>query len=76
MKIAALALLLAATPLAAAPLTIESVKAALKATTTMTADFSQTAANGTTWAIMRRLAERFIPKARIIHPYPNQRLPV
>jgi len=47
MKIIALALLLAATPLAAAPPTIDSVKAALKATTTMTADFSQTAANGT-----------------------------
>ncbi len=41
------ALLLAATPLAAAPLTIDTVKAALKATTTMTADFTQTAANGT-----------------------------
>jgi outer membrane lipoprotein-sorting protein len=52
MKIAALALLLAAalhaaTPLAAAPLTLDAVKAALQATTTMTADFSQTAANGT-----------------------------
>ncbi len=48
MKSIALALaVLAATPLAAAPLTIDSVKAALKATTTMTADFSQTAANGT-----------------------------
>jgi group II intron reverse transcriptase/maturase len=37
---------------------------------------SQTAAIGTTWVIMRRLAERYIPKARIIHPYPNQRLTV
>lgn len=47
MKLAAIALLFAAAPLAAAPLTIDSVKAAFKATTTMTANFSQTAANGT-----------------------------
>jgi len=41
-------LFLAAVPsLAAAPPTIDTVKATLKATTTMTADFSQTAANGT-----------------------------
>ena len=35
---------------------------------------SQTAAIGTTWTIMRRLAQRFLPRATIIHPYPNQRL--
>lgn len=35
---------------------------------------SQTASAGTTWEIMRQLADRFIPKAHIIHPYPNQRL--
>ncbi len=43
----ALAVLLAA-PLAAAPATIEDVRAALKATPTMTATFTQTAANGAT----------------------------
>jgi len=37
---------------------------------------SQTAARGTTWEIIRTLADRFIPKPRIIHPYPNQRLVV
>jgi hypothetical protein len=37
---------------------------------------SQTAARGTTWGVMRKLADRFIPKAHIIHPYPNQRLRV
>ena len=46
-RLAVAAFLLAATPAAAAPLTINSVKAALKATTTMTANFSQTATNGT-----------------------------
>lgn len=47
MKRLLIAALLAAAPAGAAPLTIDSVKAALKATTTMTADFSQTATNGT-----------------------------
>ena len=37
---------------------------------------SQMAVRGTTWQVMRNLAERFIPEARIIHPYPNQRLSV
>jgi outer membrane lipoprotein-sorting protein len=40
------AALLAAAPLAAAPATIDDVRASLKATTTMTAGFTQTAANG------------------------------
>jgi len=35
---------------------------------------SQTAHLGTTWAVMRELAAQFIPKATILHPYPNQRL--
>lgn len=35
---------------------------------------SQTAHAGTTWKVMRELAGQFIPKARILHPYPNQRL--
>ncbi|MBV8971099.1 MAG: outer membrane lipoprotein carrier protein LolA [Sphingomonadaceae bacterium] len=42
------ATLLAVAPLAAAPATIDDVRAALKATTTMTAGFRQTAANGAT----------------------------
>ncbi|MBF0244592.1 MAG: hypothetical protein HQL31_04910 [Planctomycetes bacterium] len=37
---------------------------------------SQTAARGTTWAIMRRLAERFVPRPKILRPYPNQRFVV
>lgn len=44
LKTFALAALIGAAPLAAAP--IDDVKAALAATTTMTADFTQTAANG------------------------------
>ena len=44
--IVALAALLAAAPVLAAPATIDDVRAALKATTTMTAGFTQTAANG------------------------------
>ena len=35
---------------------------------------SQKAKAGTTWPIMRQLAERFLPKACILHPYPNERL--
>lgn len=35
---------------------------------------SQTARTGTTWIIMRRLAERFLPHVTITHPYPNERL--
>ena len=35
---------------------------------------SQTARTGTTWIIMRRLADQFLPQVRIIHPYPNERL--
>lgn len=27
-----------------------------------------------TWARMQRLADRWLPKARIVHPYPNKRL--
>lgn len=46
MKYFAILTLVFAVPVAAEPLTIDSVRAALKATTTMTADFSQTAANG------------------------------
>ena len=38
--------LVAAAPLAAAPATLDDVRASLKATTTMTAAFTQTAANG------------------------------
>ena len=37
---------------------------------------SQTARTGTTWIIMRKLAERFLPPASILHPYPNERLRV
>jgi len=37
---------------------------------------SQTARAGTTWIIMRKLADTFLPPARILHPYPNQRLGV
>lgn len=37
---------------------------------------SQTGRRGTTWAVMRRIAARYIPKATILHPYPNQRLRV
>ena len=35
---------------------------------------SQTAARGTTWPIMRKLAQRYLPKPKILHQYPNQRL--
>ena len=35
---------------------------------------SQRAGSGTTWAIMRRLSERYLPPIRILHPYPNERL--
>ena len=34
---------------------------------------SQTAGRTIIWNYMRRLADRFIPPARILHPYPNQR---
>lgn len=44
----AIVVALAATPAFAAPATIDDVRASLKATTTMTAGFTQTAANGTT----------------------------
>jgi len=37
---------------------------------------SQKAARGTSWPAMRALAARFIPRATILHPYPNQRLRV
>ncbi len=37
---------------------------------------SQMAHRGTTWDVMRRIAARHIPKATIVHPYPNQRLRV
>jgi outer membrane lipoprotein-sorting protein len=43
---AVIAVLLAAAPLAAAPATLDDVRASLRATTTMTAAFTQTAANG------------------------------
>ncbi len=45
-RIAAAIALLAALPAAAAPATIDDVRASLRATTTMTAGFTQTAANG------------------------------
>jgi len=35
---------------------------------------SQTAHRGTTWVFMRKLADAFIPRAEILHPYPNERL--
>jgi group II intron reverse transcriptase/maturase len=35
---------------------------------------SQRAGSGTTWSIMRRLAERYLPPVRILHPYPSERL--
>ena len=35
---------------------------------------SQTARTGTTWIIMRRLADRYLPQVKILHPYPNERL--
>jgi len=35
---------------------------------------SQTARIGTTWAIMRRLTDTYLPPIKILHPYPNQRL--
>ncbi len=35
---------------------------------------SQTAQRGTTWIFMRKLADDFIPRAKILHPYPNERL--
>jgi group II intron reverse transcriptase/maturase len=37
---------------------------------------SQTAYRGTSWEVIRQLADRYIPRAHIIHPYPNQRLRV
>lgn len=37
---------------------------------------SQKAASRWTWPRMRRLSLRWIPRARIIHPYPDRRLPV
>jgi RNA-directed DNA polymerase len=37
---------------------------------------SQTAHTGTTWAIMRRLADQYFPQVRILHPYPHERLGV
>jgi RNA-directed DNA polymerase len=37
---------------------------------------SQTAAYGLHWEAMRRIADRWIPPARILHPYPDQRLRV
>ena len=35
---------------------------------------SQTARTGTTWVIMRRLADQYLPPVKILHPYPNERL--
>lgn len=35
---------------------------------------SQKAGRRTTWEVMKSLADKYIPRARIIHPYPNQRL--
>lgn len=35
---------------------------------------SQKARTGTTWPIMRQLAQRFLPPIRILHPYPDERL--
>jgi hypothetical protein len=35
---------------------------------------SQKARTGTAWIIMRRLAERYLPPVKILHPYPNERL--
>ncbi len=35
---------------------------------------SQKARNGLTWEVMRKLADQYIPRAKILHPYPNQRL--
>ena len=35
---------------------------------------SQTARTGTTWTIMRRLADQYFPQVRILHPYPHERL--
>ena len=46
MKIAVLTLAFLAAPAVAAPATLDDVRASLKATTTMTATFTQTAANG------------------------------
>ncbi|MBA3697845.1 MAG: group II intron reverse transcriptase/maturase [Planctomycetes bacterium] len=37
---------------------------------------SQAAGRGTTWAVMQRIAARYLPKVTILHPYPNQRLRV
>jgi group II intron reverse transcriptase/maturase len=37
---------------------------------------SQKGRRGWDWTRMRRLTDRWLPKARIIHPYPNQRLVV
>jgi RNA-directed DNA polymerase len=35
---------------------------------------SQKAKRRWTWARMQRLSDRWLPKARILHPYPNERL--
>ena len=35
---------------------------------------SQTAKTGLTWDVMRRLADRHLPRATVLHPYPSERL--
>ena len=35
---------------------------------------SQTAKVGLSWEVMRRLADRYLPKPCVLHPYPSQRL--
>ena len=37
---------------------------------------SQIAHMGTTWTVMRRLADQYFPQVRILHPYPHERLGV